>query len=380
MDAPIRTALYPAHVRWNGNMVDFHGFELPIWYSSMLEEHHATRTTAGLFDVSHMGSFSFKGNGVLEWFDSIGTQLATKFSPGRCAYTHFLDQEGEIIDDMIFAIVSETEILGVPNASMIPVMWKWMNENLPADGSITIEDLSPNTSILALQGPASPEICEAVLGSQNVVSHFRWQEIKENKLGIEGWIQGTGYTGERGFEIFIPNNQAETLWEGLLSTQNETGIVPVGLGARDTLRMEKGYLLSGQDFCWKGLAEDTPDVFPTGFLNRGTIETNVPFGLDLQHEFLGKQKMIERGDCSTRWRGMKVLEKGPFPRTGSPVYKNNEQMTPIGWITSGGPSPSLGRVGIGIGYLEDVEEGETVIIAPNPKRRLKAEVVRMPFL
>ena len=87
MDAPIRTALYPAHVRWNGNMVDFHGFELPIWYSSMLEEHHATRTTAGLFDVSHMGSFSFKGNGVLEWFDSIGTQLATKFSPGRCAYT-----------------------------------------------------------------------------------------------------------------------------------------------------------------------------------------------------------------------------------------------------------------------------------------------------
>ena len=150
--------------------------------------------------------------------------------------------EGEIIDDMIFAIVSETEILGVPNASMIPVMWKWMNKNLPSDGSIIIEDLSPDTSILALQGPSSPRICEAVLGSENVVGHFRWQEIKENKLGIEGWIQGTGYTGERGFEIFIPNNHAETLWEGLLSTQNDTGLVPVGLGARDTLRMEKGYL------------------------------------------------------------------------------------------------------------------------------------------
>ena len=380
MDAPIRTALYPAHLRWNGNMVDFHGFELPIWYSSMLEEHHATRTNAGLFDVSHMGSFSFKGSRVLEWFDYMGTQLASKFSPGRCGYTHFLDSQGEIIDDMIFAIVSETEILGVPNASMIPVMWKWMNENLPTDGSITIEDLSPKTSILALQGPSSPKICETVLGSQNVVGHFRWQQIKENKLGIEGWIQGTGYTGERGFEIFIPNNQAEILWEGLLATNSETGIVPVGLGARDTLRMEKGYLLSGQDFCWKGLQGDISDVFPSDYLNRGTIETNVPFGLDLEHEFLGKQKMINRGDGSARWRGMRVLDKGPFPRTGSIVYKNNEEMTPIGWVTSGGPSPSLGRVGIGIGYLENVEEGETVIIAPNSKRRLNAEVVKMPFL
>ena len=380
MDAPMRTALYAAHVRWNGNMVDFHGFELPIWYSSMLEEHHATRTTAGLFDVSHMGSFRFRGEQVAEWFDSIGTQRASKFAPGRCGYTHFLDSNGGIIDDMIFAIVSETEILGVPNASMIPIMWEWLNENLPSDGSITIEDLSPNTSILALQGPASPKICESILGAENVVGHFGWQQIKPNQLGIEGWIQGTGYTGERGFEIFIPNNQAETLWEGLLSTQSDSGIVPVGLGARDTLRMEKGYLLSGQDFAWEGLGEKTPEPFPSGFLSRGTIETNVPFGLDLEHEFIGKQKMIERGNSETKWRGMKVQDKGPFPRTGSPVYKDNGSETPIGWITSGGPSPSLGRVGIGIGYLNDVEEGEVVIIAPNPKRRLKAEIVKMPFL
>jgi len=380
MDEPVRTALYPAHVRWNGNMVDFHGFELPIWYSSMLEEHHATRTNAGLFDVSHMGSFRFKGEGVAKWLDSMGTQRASKFSSGRCGYTHFLDSEGTIIDDMIFAIVSETEILGVPNASMVPIMWKWMNDHLPSDGSITIEDLSPDTCILALQGPSSPEICEAVLGIENVVGHFRWQQIKPNELGIEGWIQGTGYTGERGFEIFIPNNQAETLWEGLLSTQSDSGIVPVGLGARDTLRMEKGYLLSGQDFSWDGLGEKTPEPFPQGFLIRGTIETNVPFGLDLEHEFLGKQKMIERGNSGAKWRGMKVLDKGPFPRTGSPVYKDDSTDSPIGWITSGGPSPTLGRVGIGIGYLQDVEEGDSVIIAPNPKRRLRAEVVRMPFL
>ncbi len=380
MDAPVRTALYPAHVRWNGNLVDFHGFELPIWYSSMLEEHHATRNSAGLFDVSHMGTFRFKGERVAEWFDSIGTQLASKFPPGRCGYTHFLDSEGGIIDDMIFAIVSETEILGVPNASMIPIMWEWMTEHLPDDGSIIIEDLSPDTSILALQGPSSPEICKVILGIDNVVNHFGWQEIKPNKLGIGGWIQGTGYTGERGFEIFIPNNEAEVLWEALLSTHHDSGVVPVGLGARDTLRMEKGYLLSGQDFSWSGLENETPNPFPSGFLNRGTLETNVPFGIDLEHEFLGKEQMIGRSVSKIRWRGMKVLDKGPFPRTGSPVYRDEGSDEPIGWITSGGPSPSLGRMGIGIGYLENVEEGDVVIIAPNPKRRLKAEVTRMPFI
>ena len=380
MGEPVRTALYSTHVRWNGNMVDFHGFELPIWYSSMLEEHHATRNSAGLFDVSHMGSFRFKGNEVAKWMDSIGTQRASKFSPGRCGYTHFLDSEGCVIDDMIFAVVSETEILGVPNASMIPIMWEWLNSQLPSDGSIIIEDLSPDTSILALQGPATPEICESILGPNNVVDHFKWKEIESNDLGIEGWIQGTGYTGERGFEIFIPNEQVEILWEALLSTNKDSGIVPVGLGARDTLRMEKGYLLSGQDFLWEGLDEKTPEPFPTGFLSRGTIETNVPFGLDLEHDFIGKEKMLDRGNSNIKWWGMKVLDKGPFPRTGTPVYKNDETLTQIGWVTSGGPSPSLGRVGIAIGYLENASIGDTVVIAPNPKRQMKAEIVKMPFV
>ena len=380
MGDPVRTALYSTHVRWNGNMVDFHGFELPIWYSSMLEEHHATRTSAGLFDVSHMGSFRFKGQGVAKWLDSISTQKVSKFSPGKCGYTHFLDTEGSIIDDMIFAIVSDTEILGVPNASMIPTMWKWFNSHIPKNGDITIEDLSPQTSILALQGPAAPQICASILGPKNVVGHFKWQQIENNELGISGWIQGTGYTGERGFEIFIPNEQVELLWESLLSTHNETGIVPVGLGARDTLRMEKGYLLSGQDFIWEGLELGTPEPFPIGFLNRGTIETNVPFGLELEHDFTGKEKMIERGSSNVKWRGMKVLDKGPFPRTGSRILMNDENETQIGWITSGGPSPSLGRMGIGIGYVVGVELGDIVLIAPNPKRRLRAEIVSMPFL
>ncbi len=379
MGAPNRTALFSAHQRHGGNIVDFHGWELPIWYSSMLEEHHATRNAAGLFDVSHMGSFRFHGPGILNWLDRVGTQKASKFGAGRCAYTQFLDDNGNVIDDMIFAIVNETEVLGVPNASMIPVMYEWLSRHLPSDGSIQIDDLSEQTSILALQGPNAPQICEAVLGAENVVKHFRWREISENELGITGWIQGTGYTGERGFEIFVPNDQAETLWEAILATGANEGVVPVGLGARDTLRMEKGFLLSGQDFHWQGLDETAPDGFPEGFLSRTTLETNVPFGLDLEHNFIGREAMMARADNGPRWHALKVVDKGPFPRNGTPVHLNVDD-APIGWITSGGPSPTLGRVGIAMAYLDEVKVGDIVHIAPNPRRMLKAEVIRAPFV
>ena len=142
---------------------------------------------------------------------------------------------------MIFAVVSQTEIIGVPNASMIPIMWDWFQSKLPTDDSVEITNLSEETSIIALQGPKSRAILESVLGQDNHVGRFKWQEIVSNDLAISGWIQGTGYTGESGYEIFIPNVQAAILWRALL----DGGATPVGLGARDTLRLEKGYLLSG---------------------------------------------------------------------------------------------------------------------------------------
>ena len=166
---PVRTALYDEHVALDANIVDFHGFELPIWYSNITEEHLACRSSAGLFDVSHMGSFSFKGENVRQWLESIATQKVTAIEPGRCAYTHFLDHNGYLIDDMIFAVVSENEILGVPNASMIPVMWEWFTSLLPEDGSVVLEDLSPATSIIALQGPDAKRFCEVTLGLENHV-------------------------------------------------------------------------------------------------------------------------------------------------------------------------------------------------------------------
>ena len=376
---PLRTACYGEHLAAGGKMVDFHGFELPIWYSSIKEEHLATRAAAGLFDVSHMGSFTFRGVGLKAWLESISTQRVTALEDGRCAYTHFLDEAGYIIDDMIFAVVSDEEILGVPNATMISTMWQWFNSHLPSDGSISIEDLSPSYSILALQGPASQIICKKVLGKQNLVGRFRWQRLDES-TGFSGWIQGTGYTGEMGFEIFIPNEQAPHLWRSLLSKGAQHGLVPVGLGARDTLRLEKGYLLSGQDFLWPALG-DAGAGLPSGFLARNSWQTNIPFGLDMDHEFIGKEALIkstEDSSCS-RWWGLTYMGKGPMPRPGKAVCRIGDEEI-IGFITSGGPSPSLSYIGIGMAYLKGVEQGDKVEVKASERKRILAEVTRPPFL
>ena len=367
--APVRTALYEEHVSLDANIVDFHGFELPIWYSNIKEEHLATRESAGLFDVSHMGSFRFTGTGVKQWLESLATQKVTSIPAPRCAYTHFLDENGHLIDDMIFAVVSEQEILGVPNASMIDVMWEWFTSHLPNDGSVALENLSSETSIVALQGPKAREILQVVLGEQCHVGRFKWQLIGENHLGIGGWIQGTGYTGEQGYEIFVPNQDAPILWRSLV----DAGATPVGLGARDTLRLEKGYLLSGVDFCWPQLSE----VEDPSFLTRDSWETNVPFGLDLEHEFIGKHRVINHSEDDERWWGIRYVEKGPLPRPGKDVTALDG--TPLGKLSSGAPSPSLGNVGIGIGYLRSVSEGDEVLVVASPRKSVKAVIVRPPF-
>ncbi len=366
--ALVRTALYDEHVALDANIVDFHGFELPIWYSNIKDEHLATRENAGLFDVSHMGTFRFTGSKVKQWLEGVATQKVTNIPIGRCAYTHFLDEDGFIIDDMIFAVVSDDEILGVPNASMIDVMWGWFQGKLPSDGSVKIENLSTDMAIIALQGPKSKQILSSVLGMDNHVGRFKWQKIGENQLSVSGWIQGTGYTGEPGYEIFIPNDDAANLWRSLI----DSGATPVGLGARDTLRLEKGYLLSGVDFCWPELPESTD------FLARDSWETNVPFGLDLDHDFIGKHRVISHQSSDARWWGIKYTEKGPLPRPGKDVADLNGNV--IGRLSSGAPSPSLDNVGIGIGYISGVSEGDEIMIVASPRKSVKAVVVRPPFV
>ena len=362
-------------------MVDFHGFEMPIWYSSIQEEHLATRNAAGLFDVSHMGFFRFSGKDVRTWLSSIATQEYLNFASGRCGYTHFLDHEGRIIDDMIFAVRSETEVLGVPNASMVEVMLDWFTSLLPRDGSISIDDLSDQTSILALQGPSAAAVISEVLGEDNAVGRFRCQNIAANQLNVDGWIQGTGYTGEAGVEIFVPNRDAPGLWSALLEAGAPFGLVPVGLGARDTLRLEKGYLLSGQDFLWPGLGTEPDAALPVGFLARDSAETAVPYGLDTEHDFIGRERVLASLESGPRWDGLICLERGPSPRPGHAVLSSEaDDAESLGYVTSGGPSPSLERKGIAMAYIEGVEQGQDVWIQASPRRRVRAQVCRPPFI
>jgi aminomethyltransferase len=290
---------------------------------------------------------------------------------------------------------------------MIPTMWAWFEQNLPSDGSVIIEDLSDATAILALQGPNAMQIVRDVLGTDNEVGRFRCQAIRENPLGMTGWIQGTGYTGESGVEIFVSNEDVRQLWDAILD-HTDSGVVPVGLGARDTLRMEMGYLLSGQDFCWPGLSVDDDGsernqnaIGDEQTLSRDTAETFVPFGLDIEHEFIGRSRVLasraaQANGTAPRWLGIRYLEKGPFPRPGHMVLKvdgpnrslpegeglveEDDSETILGYITSGGPAPSLERVGIGLAYLLGIEIGDEVLIAPNPRKRVRAIVVRPPFI
>ena len=372
----LRTSLFDSHLSAGAKIVDFHGYELPIWYTSIQEEHLATRNSAGLFDVSHMGTFRFTGVEVRKWLSSVSTQDYMKFEPGRCGYSHFLDYDGNIIDDMIFAVSSESEVLGVPNSTMVMTVLKWLNEKLPNDGSIEIEDLSDETSIIALQGPKSPEIIAEILGKDNSVGRFRAQQILNNDLTISGWIQGTGYTGERGFEIFVSNEDAPSLWSSLIL---HPAVTPVGLGARDTLRLEKGYLLSGQDFLWPGLEEKGGD-FPPYFLARSTPQTSVPFGLDLDHDFIGRESLERSIRSNSILWGLQCLDRGPSPRSGHKVMLTSEGSEVIGIVTSGGPSPSNNMVGIALAYLRNCNDGDEVWIQSSKRRRVRSRVMRPPFI
>ena len=268
----------------------------------------------------------------------------------------------------------------MPNASMAKTMLDWFSSLLPSDGSIVLEDHSSETSILALQGPNSAKIISETLGDGNIVGRFRCQEIAENDLGVKGWIQGTGYTGEPGVEIFVPNEYAPKLWSALLEFGSEKGLVPVGLGARDTLRLEMGYLLSGQDFLWPGLGKKPDFGLPVDFLARDSVETDVPFGLSMDHDFIGRDRLVSSLDGNDRWQALLCQERGPSPRPGHSVMDGPEEDAHlIGYVTSGAPSPSMGGTGIAMAYLTGMGVGDDVWIQASRRRRVRAKVVKPPF-
>jgi aminomethyltransferase len=327
----MRTPLYNEIVKMNAKMVDFHGWDMPIQFSGIIEEHKQVRSKVGLFDVSHMGDITIEGRDAQEFMTYLFPTDISKEHTGKAIYSAYLTPEANMIDDTIIYKEIEDKYLVVPNAATIEKIHNWITSNRKSY-DVKINNLSDRMSCLALQGPMASDVMNGIFPEANRLEHFTFTNASEKypERGLEtATVVGrTGYTGEDGFEFVVPNKYAVGLWREILSNPL---VKPIGLGARDTLRMEKGFLLSGQDF-----NED-----------KNPIEAGVSWIIGWDHDFIGKKKLLEKkGNIKERFRGV-VASDRIVPRIGSILKRGNEV---IGTLTSGSFSPTLSK-GIGLGYV-----------------------------
>jgi len=370
-----QTPLIDLHKQAGAHLVSFAGWKMPISYTSITEEHMAVRKAAGLFDVSHMGELWVEGENAEELLSHVFTMNPKTAKPGDCIYTHILDEQGMIIDDMIAVKFSSKRYLCVPNASMTQTIHEWFLAHV-RDRSVQIEDATDKLVCIALQGPNASTILAALtdyplenLKFFKATMLSKENEELENAKSLEEQerippgsflLSRTSYTGEDGFEAIANADDGVWLWKKLMHAGKEHGLVPVGLGARDTLRLEKGFLLSGTDFN----------------RNRTTLETGWDFAMAWDHDFIGKAALEKQKQKEhEKLRGL-VLSQKAVPRHGMDIMIGE---TMVGKVTSGGFSPILGK-GIAMAYLPpSVKKGDMVDVLVR-NRRISAEVVKPPFV
>jgi aminomethyltransferase len=361
MSSPQQTALFAAHQKLGARLVEFGGWNMPVQYSGIVEEHKAVRTAAGLFDISHMGEFLVSGDGALKFLDGVLTNDLTKLKVGQGQYTLMLDDQGGVIDDLIIYRVEANEYFLVVNASKIEEDRNHITAYLPED--VTFADLSGSYSAVALQGPKALEIARVFFGAG-------WPEPKRNEITRYSWncqnimTARTGYTGEDGLEIFFSNDIAENIFLALLEAGKPLGLKPCGLGARDTLRLEACYPLNGNDL--------------------STAHTALAAGLDpflglgKTSSYPGKNFLLEQKAAGLKFKlvAFRVKDKGPPPRPHYLLFSGSDH---VGEVTSGAPSPSLGY-GIGMAYVRiDCAQPGTVLELEVRGSRVPVEVVKKPF-
>ncbi len=366
------TALHDVHIELGGRMVEFAGYHLPLWYSSINEEHRAVRESVGMFDVSHMGDVIVEGPDATEFLSYILPTDFSKVKDMKASYTAFLNHRGIMIDDTIVTKIREDKYLVVPNAATAQLIYHHMY-SMGAGYDVKIKNVSDDFACIALQGRDAEKVLQKLTDYDLSTIEFfgaammdiKGIDVKENPLsGNKVFVSRTGYTGEDGFEIVIPNENAIEVWKLLMEAGEEFGIKPCGLGARDTLRMEKGFLLSGQDF--------HPYHEP-----RTPLEGGISWVIDWDHEFIGREPLLRMKEEKKydMFRGIILLGKG-VPRYGYEVYVEDEK---VGYLTSGTKSPTLG-VGIGLGYIKRpyTKVGTKVLVDIRGKK-VEAEV-RKPRL
>ena len=354
-----RTPLYEIHKSLNAKFTEFGGWEMPLQYSSIVKEHLAVRSTAGLFDLSHMGELDVKGGGADDLVQKLCTNDVSRLVDGQVQYTLLCNDSGGIVDDILVYRHAENDYTLVVNAANIEKDLAWVEKQ--NDTGTEITDDSENTTLIALQGPKSIDIINPFVPDYDVseISFFRFAVVEV--AGISAAISRTGYTGETGFELYVNANSAEDLWNALYPALVEAGGLPVGLGARDTLRLEAGLRLYGMDMD----EETTPYEAGLGHFVK----------LD-KGDFIGKEVLLaqkENGDLRKKLVGFQVLDRA-VARCGYEVYKNGSS---IGKVTSGAPSPSL-KCNIGFASIS-IKTKKTIEIDIRSKLH-PAKIVKVPFI
>jgi aminomethyltransferase len=357
----LETVLHASHLAAGGKLVDFAGYRMPIQYGSMLEEHLLVRRKGGIFDVSHMGEFFVQGPQAEAFLDRMTVNHVARLAHGQVQYSAMMTPGGGIVDDLLVHRFDDERFLLVVNASNRAKDLAWLQAHL--EPGVEVVDRSDEFSLLALQGREAYGLV-LELADQDL-SDLPYYWFREGSLGgLPLILARTGYTGERGFELYVENARAAELWERLLPALQERGMGPVGLGARDSLRLEMKFALYGND-----IDETT-----------STIEANLDWitRTKKKRDFLGKEVVLRHKaeGVDRRLVGFELLERG-IPRHGQPCFLGDE---PVGTVTSGGHSPVLDKA-IGMAYLrpplDAVGSGFQVELRG---RRVPARVVPTPFV
>lgn len=358
-----RTPLFDEYKKAGAKTIDFGGWDLPVQFSSIKEEHEATRTQAGLFDVSHMGEVIVEGERSLPFLQKMLTNDASKLEPGKAQYTIMCYENGGTVDDLIVYQLEDSKYLLVVNAANREKDVQWLRDHQEEDVEIT--DVSDDYVQLALQGPKAEETLQTLTETDlSAIRFFRFEQgVAIDGVSQPAIVSRTGYTGEDGFEIYLPKEAGAELWQAILQAGEPFGVRPIGLGARDTLRFEANLALYGQELS----ADITPIEAGLGFAVKAKKET----------DFIGKEVLKKQKEDGPPRKlvGIEMVDKG-IPRTHYEVFDGENQ---IGFVTTGTQSPTLGK-NIGLALLETAyaEQGTEVTIQVR-KRRLKAKVVATPF-
>jgi len=358
-----QTPLIHQHRSAGGKLVDFAGWEMPMHYTGVLDEYHTVRTKAGLFDVSHMGRVLVSGSGALPFLQTLTTNDVETLAVGQAQYSMVCNEQGGIKDDIFVYRLQAEEYLLCVNASNREKIVTWLRER-KRNMTVSLEDQSDQLAQIALQGPLSREILLS-LGASGL-SELKLHHIYESTLAsIPTLIARTGYTGELGFELYVAADRIGRLWERLLEQGREHGLKPAGLGARDLLRLEMGYLLYGND-----IDEHTTPL-------EAAVDWTVSFQ---KGDFTGRaalQTQRERG-LTRRFAGLELLEKS-VPRHGFKIHASHAPSEPIGEITSGNLSPLLQK-GIALAYIPPrYAEPGTPITVDIRGKTVPAHIVKTPF-